>query len=158
MKDLAIIQTAKTMSQAIAPVFLIAGVASMINVMATRYNRIIDRTRSLLREVANNQNQGRNPNPQELHELRILYSRAKLMRLTIIFAIFSVFAVSATVFLLFANMMFGVHFPLAPEIFFIASLTLLLVSLLLFIEDFVMSLKTIKHEMKRILKRDITLP
>jgi hypothetical protein len=58
---------------AIAPVFLLTGVATKIGVLMNRLARIIDRTRVLRDELR------KGPNPECHEELNVLYQRWKLI-------------------------------------------------------------------------------
>jgi hypothetical protein len=139
--------TASVMQSAIAPVFLISAVAVLVTCMAQRYGRVIDRTRSLLREGDRIFGHHR-PKEHINLEIRSLYRRAKLLRTTIILASLSIFFVVLAIFFLFLGLMFQQGIPYAPEITFILSLVVLLISTGLFIEDFAISLQSIKYDIK----------
>ncbi len=136
---------ANVMQSAIAPAFLISAVSVIVSCMAQRYGRVIDRIRSLLREGDMLFGE-RRPREHINKEIRSLYKRARLLRTTIILASFSIFFVVLAIFLLFLDLMFQTSLPHGPEVSFIASLIVLLVSLGLFIEDFLISLEFIKYD------------
>jgi len=146
-------ETAKVMQIAIAPVFLISGVGVVLGSMTTRYGRVIDRVRAVLREAT--ANKVTDLDDPIIEELRGLYTRAKLVRTAIIFASGSIFCAALTIFFLFAKMMFRWDVPWAPEALFVLSLLFLTVSIALFIEDFALSLKVLKLEVTSRLKKDI---
>ena len=133
------------LSDALAPVFLIAGVSSLIGTMSGRYGRVIDRIRTLLRD-------GDKLYPgQQIHlgvELSALYRRAKLLRYTLVLSVVSVFSVSATVFCLFFELSFGYTTSFLAEGFFVVAMLFLMISLGLFMQDFLISLGSIKHDIK----------
>src|SRR4051812_43744533 len=82
---------------AIAPVFLLTGVATMLTVLTNRLGRTIDRTRVLedrLRE---------GPNPDYFEELTVLYHRWKLIN----YAITSSTACALLVCLVIATLFLG---------------------------------------------------
>lgn len=139
--------TANVMQAAIAPVFLISAVAVILSCMMLRYGRVIDRTRSLLREGDLLFGQKR-PSEHTHQEIRSLYRRARILRTTIVLASLSIFFVVLAIFFLFIDLMFQQGLPHAPEISFLFSLIVLLVSMGLFIEDFVISLDTLKEDIK----------
>lgn len=155
-----VVEVTHAMSVAIAPVFLISGVGVLLGSMATRYGRVIDRARFVLREAAlhnSQENAARDPMriEREITELRQLYRRAQLLRATIIFAAASIFCISLTVVLIFANYFFNLPLPSAVAALFLASLVFLILSVGLFIDDFAVSLNGLKYEMKTRMKRDI---
>jgi voltage-gated potassium channel Kch len=139
-------ELAKLMSASIAPVFLITGVGGILSTMVLRYGRVIDRIRTLLRD-------GPKLYRKEIgadhlnRELRSLYKRARLLRLSIILGVTSIFAVSITIAALFFSLTYGVEALYIPQFFFVLSLVLLMVGLALFIQDFAMSLACIEHDM-----------
>ncbi len=79
-------ELAKLMSASIAPVFLITGIGGILSTMALRYGRVIDRIRTLLRD-------GPKLYRKEIgtdhlnRELRSLYKRARLLRMSIILGV-----------------------------------------------------------------------
>jgi hypothetical protein len=139
-------ELAKLMSASIAPVFLITGIGGILSIMVLRYGRVIDRIRTLLRD-------GPKLYRKEIgtdhlnRELRSLYKRARLLRLSIIFGVASIFSISITIFVLFFSMSYGFGSLYIPQFFFILGLLLLMLGLALFIQDFAMSLACIEHDM-----------
>jgi hypothetical protein len=139
-------ELAKLMSASIAPVFLITGIGGILSTMALRYGRVIDRIRTLLRD-------GPKLYRKEIgvdhlnRELRSLYKRARLLRTSIILGVVSIFSISITIFVLFFSLAYGIEALYVPQFFFILALILLMIGLALFIQDFVMSLACIEHDM-----------
>ncbi len=154
MSDPSIAESARTMSVVLAPVFLISGVAVVLSAMITRYGRVIDRVRAVLREAIINVNRNATTDPT-IQELRQLYRRAKLLRSAIICASASIFCVSITVFLLFASLILELRILWAPEVLFIISLSFLILAMGLFIEDFAISLRILKLEVNSRLQHDV---
>ncbi|HYX37398.1 MAG TPA: DUF2721 domain-containing protein [Oligoflexus sp.] len=139
-------ELAKLMSASIAPVFLITGIGGILSTMALRYGRVIDRIRTLLRD-------GPKLYRKEIgtdhlnRELRSLYKRARLLRMSIILGVASIFSISITITVLFFSLTYGFAALYIPQFFFILSLGLLMVGLAAFIQDFAMSLACIEHDM-----------
>lgn len=140
-------EIAQIMSASVAPVFLITGVAAILSIMALRYGRVIDRIRTLLREGPRLYQKEVGIEHLE-KELKTLYKRARILRLTIIFEIISVFHISLTIFTLFSSLAFGFDLVIGPLVFFIAGLIFLLLGLAFFIQDFALSLACIQHDLK----------
>lgn len=143
----------RAMSTAIAPVFLVTGVGALLTAMAMRYGRVIDRAREVLREAAASPQDEARRNRVDT-ELRRLYRRARILRLTIILAATSIFCVSVTILMLFASITLEIKLPLAVSLLFTASLIFLIAALAFFIEDFAISLGGLKFEITSRLKRD----
>ncbi len=139
-------EVARIVSSSIAPVFLITGIAAVLSIMTLRYGRVIDRIRTLLRD-------GPKLYRKEIgtdhltKELLSLYERAKRLRLTIILEVASICCISVSIMVLFLGLSFGIENPYAAIFFFMQSLGILIVGLLQFIRDFVMSLECIEHDM-----------
>lgn len=140
-------ELARLMSSAIAPVFLITGIGSILSIMALRYGRVIDRIRLLLRD-----------GPKLYHkeighehlasELRSLYRRARTLRMAIILAVISIVSIFVTIACLFFSMTFDYNMLYVPQFFFILALMLLMAGLAMFIQDFAMSLYRIELDME----------
>ncbi len=142
-------ELAKMMSSSVAPVFLIAGIAGVLSIMSLRYGRVIDRIRTLLREGPKLYKREISKSDEHLSkELHSLYKRAKLLRMTIILEVISIFCVTITILTLFASLSLGLDFRMVPIVFFMGALFFLIVGLILFIQDFALSLACIKHDMK----------
>jgi hypothetical protein len=143
----------KSMSTALAPSFLISGVGVLLGSMNVRYGRVIDRTRHVLAEA---QKRTDSPRPAEIDtELRTLYGRARILRLTITLAVGSIFSLAVSIFLIFTNIVWNVSLPYALPSVFMVGLIFLIVSLGFLIQDFVTSLSALKLEMRVALGRDV---
>jgi hypothetical protein len=140
-------EIAKMMSASVAPVFLITGIAGILSIIVVRYGRVIDRIRTLLREGPRLYQTEVGADHLE-QELRSLYGRARRLRRTIILEITAAFLVVLTIFSIFFSLSFEVNVYYAPMVFFIMSLTFLLLGLVLLIRDFAASLICIEHDMK----------
>lgn len=139
-------ELAKVLSTSVAPVFLITGIAAVLSIMSLRYGRVIDRIRTLLRDGPKlyQKDVGADHLSQEL---RALYKRARLLRLTIILEIIAIFFVALTIFAVFFSLTFDFQLVYPSLGMFIASFVFLLIGLALFISDFAISLSSIKHDM-----------
>ncbi len=140
-------ETVRAMASVLAPVFLITGVAAVLNTMTTRYGRVIDRVRVVLRESQTQRGDERLAKHHEW-EIRSLFSRARLLRAIIIMAASSIFCVSMTMFLLFAGTMANAPVGKAPVVFFVASIVALIIAMALFIQDLALSLRTLKADIR----------
>jgi hypothetical protein len=138
---------AKLMATSIAPVFLITGIAAILNTMSLRYGRVIDRIRILLREGPRLYH--KEIGAEYMHrELRALYQRARLLRLSIILEGIAVFGISMTIVVLFASLSLDFSTYYIPQFFFVLSLVLLMAGVALFVQDFAVSLACIELDMQ----------
>lgn len=141
----------KALSVALAPVFLITGVAGLLGSMNVRFGRVIDRTRFVLREAK----QGGVAIKELDAELKVLYRRAKMVRTTVILAATSIFAIAVCVFVIFTTIVLDITLPYVVPAIFTIGLVFLIASLALFIEDFAISLKALKLEIRNATGRDV---
>lgn len=143
------------LATAIAPVTLVSGITFLTSVMANRYGRCIDRIRSLLQEVK------QVPNPSSdrddlVTQINILYARTRALRTTMSIAGTSIFCVVLTVAGSFSNLL--LHFPSASVIatFFLIALIFLVIAVMGFVHDLIVSLRAVKVEIKSALEGEIT--
>lgn len=126
---------------AVGPVVLISGIGLLILSMTNRLGRVIDRGRSLARELPEL--------PEQLHnqvkaQLVILAHRASLLRNAIIFATLSVLLAAVLVIVLFVVAAFQVEHVWLILFLFSGSMGSLIVSLILFLMDINQSLIAFK--------------
>lgn len=139
-------EIARIMSTSVAPVFLITGIAGILSIMSLRYGRVVDRIRTLLRDgpkLYQREISGDHLN----RELKMLYKRARLLRVTIIIEVAAIFCISATILAIFFSMTLGFDVYYAPQSFFTMALVFVMVGLGLFIRDYAMSLVCIEEDM-----------
>ena len=123
---------APVIQAAVAPVFLLAGVAATLNVLATRIGRIIDRARIMedrlqaaTAEIAN-----------DLHaRLRVLSRRATLINRAIALSVLSALLVSLVVAALFVSALLRIDLALPIAIAFVIALLSLAAALLHFLRE-----------------------
>ncbi len=126
----AISSIAQTIQLAIAPVFLLAGIGAILNVLAGRLARVVDRSRVL--EELHAASEG------EIHhryvvELRIVDRRMRLANAAIALMVASAIVVCLLVALLFVTQLAGLAFRVAVAIAFVLSMALLIAGLVLFL-------------------------
>ncbi|MBU2469254.1 MAG: DUF2721 domain-containing protein, partial [Proteobacteria bacterium] len=80
------------------------------------------------------------------HEISILYRRCHLLRLSVIFATLSIFAVSLIILAFFATYAFGLWVPNLVEVLFTSSLICLVISLGFFLADVHQALSSLRIE------------
>jgi len=133
-----------TLQLSTGPVILISGIGLLLLGMTNRYGRTIDRTRELAGACRGVMAPDRE---RVTAQLRILMSRARLLRAAIATACTSVLCAALLVIMLFVGAVLGlaVTAPVAAGLF-IACLTALIASLALYIGDVNQSLKALKLE------------
>lgn len=133
-----------TLQLSIGPVILISGVGLILLSMTNRFGRVIDRFRILARDLTAATDADRAP---ILAQLKILSTRARLVRAAIELAGFSVLVAALLVISLFLGALLQLHVAPAIVTLFIVCMFSLIFSLLLFISDINLSLRALWLEM-----------
>jgi len=139
----------KILQASIAPVVLISGVALILLSMTNRLGRSTDRIRLLCSELKSDVKQDI---PFFKRQIDILYQRCQFLQMAIVLSIISIVCVSVIIFVLFSIYIFHINFIGLVEFLFVAGLTTLIVSLLLFLQDVRFALRSLKIEIERTLK------
>lgn len=125
----------------VAPVFLLTAVAGMINAVATRLARIVDRARML--ETVAYGPQNREAEARALQELQLLRKRGWLVTLSIGFLTLCGFLIGTTVLFLFLGETTGFSGQSWALGSFMTGLLVFLIALLLFFVETVMATRTL---------------
>ena len=139
-----------TLQLAIGPVILISGIGLLLLGMTNRYGRTIDRTREMARICRDATAPDR---ARVTAQLRILMSRARLLRAAIATACTSVLLAALLVIVLFVGAVLGLAVT-APVVggLFIACMTGLIASLVLYLGDVNRSLGALMLEIETALQ------
>lgn len=129
---------------AIGPVILISGVGLLLLSMTNRFSRIIDRARNLL---AVSETQAGPLRQKTLAQIDILWSQAKLIRLSILFAAVSLLCAALLIIMLFITALFGIEDAWLLSGIFVVCMGSLIASLIVFITDINRSLSAFKVEL-----------
>jgi hypothetical protein len=116
---------------------LVSGIGLLILTMTNRLGRVIDRGRSLVRELPEVPDHHRG---RVTAQLGILTRRAELLRLAIIYATISVLLAAVLVIALFLTAAFQLEDVWLIGLLFIGALCALIISLAVFIQDLNQSL------------------
>jgi len=125
----------------IAPVALISGVGLILLSMTNRLARTIDRARDLSEELR--RTDGERQRPFRV-QIRILYKRYEMLRLSITLASVSILFASVIVLCLFAMYSFHARFHGLVVAMWALGAASLVASLILFIHDVTLSLRALK--------------
>ncbi len=132
----------------ITPVILISGLGALVISMTNRMGRIVDRTRSL----SGLARQAKDDERKHLEiQLRILFRRAKLMRLAMTLIASSMFVSGLLIMLIFLSALSGIQMAAAILTVFLVSVVLMLGGLAAFVSDIWVSLYALNAEVQRAL-------
>ncbi|HEX8621564.1 MAG TPA: DUF2721 domain-containing protein, partial [Allosphingosinicella sp.] len=127
-------------------VFLLAGIAGILNVLASRLARIVDRGRSLERDFASF-DEGTRERASE--ELLIIIRRMRIVNLAITACTASALFVCLVVAILFVADLAEIPFARPIAVLFIVAMTLLVVGLTLFLAEIRLAARfvSIRHDL-----------
>lgn len=133
---------------AITPVILITGLGSLMLTMTNRLGRIVDRTRILAGQAQAAKDDAR---AHVEAQLRILYKRAKFVRLAVIFNTLSMFTSGLLVVVIFVSALAGVEAGPMILALFMGAIGFLLTALGYFLSDINLTLKALGLEVEKAL-------
>jgi hypothetical protein len=131
---------------AIAPVFLLAGIAGILNVLAQRLSRVVDRGRGLERDFASFDESTRE---RASEEVLIIIRRMRIVNLAITACTASALFVCLVVAILFVADLAQIPFARPIAVLFILAMTLLIVGLSLFLAEIRLAARfvSIRHDL-----------
>jgi hypothetical protein len=132
---------------ATGPVILISGIGLLLLTMTNRLGRTIDRARQLCRELPGASGEQRG---QTLTQVTIIYRRARVIRLSIALAGFSVLLVSALIIILFVGALLDWQAGEFIVLVFIVGMASLFGSLVAFLYDINLSLHALRLELRSV--------
>lgn len=141
-----LIQFVTVLQTAIGPALLISGVGLLLLTLVNRLNHVTDRTRSLADQM--NRHPG-DASPGKTEQLAILWQRAQVIRLSIVFASISALFAALLIVTLFLSTLFGIEDSWFIGLLFVIAMTALISALLCFIADVNRSLRALKLELER---------
>jgi len=127
---------------AVAPVFLLTAIATLINAMNGRLGRIVDRRRVVLEQL---HQPAADDRADAEAELRMLARRARLVYLSILFAVLSALLVCLVVAGAFIGAMVSAKLAHAVAGLFVAAMLAMIVSLSVFLREIYLAVTTGTH-------------
>lgn len=139
---------AQTIALSLSPVFMLAGIGALLNVLAGRLSRVVDRVRAL------EQLHPRSTGPEHdryVWELRLLDRRISIINASLFLAVSSAVMTCAVVATLFIASLGEFHLATVVAVSFILAMLLLIASLVSFMIEVRVSLRAI-HVRKELLR------
>lgn len=123
---------------AVAPVFLLSGIGSILTVLTNRLARVIDRSRILDEKLANGA-----ADAEAIHaELATLAQRAKFIGRAITLCTLTAIEICMVIVILFLDAFVAVHFSIPVAILFIAAMFTFILGLLMFLREIMVATAT----------------
>ena len=126
---------------AIAPVFLISGVATLLSVLANRLGRIVDRARALEAQL-DILDEAKKPRAWE--ELLRLSTRARLVNFAITFATICALLTCITIQTLFLGTFLPINLSKLITVLFIAAMVALFLALMAFLREAITATRALR--------------
>ena len=136
----------------IAPVFLLAGIGAILNVMTQRLARVIDRARSV--EAALEAGEGAAATARHRRELAALSRRMTLVNAAITFCTAAALAVCAVVALLFFGELLSLHAGAAIAVLFVAAMAMLMAGLACLLIEISVAMTTVRIRTELMMEAD----
>ncbi|MBA3677354.1 MAG: DUF2721 domain-containing protein [Sphingosinicella sp.] len=133
----------------IAPVFLLAGIAGILNVLAARLARIVDRARNLESDVPT---ADALVQEAELKELVILDRRMTMAHWAIGLCTFAALLVCLVVMLMFVAVISALQFAVPVSLLFIAAMASVTLGLMLFLAEVTIATRWVRVSEQFVLK------
>ncbi len=133
----AVTTIAQTIQLSVSPVFLLAGLGAMLNVIAGRLGRVVDRARAL--EALHPRSTGPE-HDRHVWELRLLDRRMAVINAALFLCVASAILICCVVALLFVAELINLHIGSVLAVMFIIAMLLLIVGLVMFMIEVRLSL------------------
>jgi ABC-type transport system involved in cytochrome bd biosynthesis fused ATPase/permease subunit len=132
---------AQTIQLSLSPVFMLAGIGALLNVLAGRLSRVVDRSRAL--EALHPRSSGPE-HDRHVAELRLLDRRMSNINRALFLAVSSAVMTCLVVATLFVAVLATLHMGQFIAVSFILAMLLLIASLILFMVEVRMSIRAIQ--------------
>jgi hypothetical protein len=134
---------------AVAPVFLLTGIAGVLGVMTNRLSRVVDRTRVLEAQILEN------PLMYDTlrRELKTLFKRAVLVSRSITLCTITALLVCAVVALLFVGDFVGFSVRMPVALLFVLAMVAFFAGLVHFLREIMLATSSIELSAQRVLQR-----
>ncbi|MBE0366684.1 DUF2721 domain-containing protein [Pseudoalteromonas sp. MMG013] len=140
-----ILTMAKVIQTAVAPVFLITGIAATLGVLSNRLARITDRARLLDRKVNSSQDDALKASL--CTEMRALLKRSRCIHIAFSMSVLSALLVCAVVMLLFTSHLYKIPVGITLSSCFIAAMMLLMGAFLALLAEVFLATRSMRRGM-----------
>ena len=141
---------AQTIQLSLSPVFMLAGIGALLNVLAGRLSRVVDRARAL--EHLHPRSTGRE-HDRHVWELRLLDRRISIINMSLLLGVSSAVMTCIVVALLFVAELAHLHFGTLVALCFILAMLLLISALVSFMIEVRASVRAVRIRAE-LLERD----
>ena len=150
MNDADAADIAHIIQLAVAPVFLLAAIGGMINVVAARLARVVDRMRMLERDVPTADATTR---ASEIAELAVVARRMTLCHFSIALCVIAALLICLVVMILFIANLVAMSFAASVSLLFVLAMLSLTAGLLLFLTEITIATRQVRVSEEFVAKR-----
>ena len=149
MDNIPVHEISQVIQLAVAPVFLLAGIAGFLTVLSHRLSRVVDRTRTVDRSI----HVARTSEHQELLriEANLLKQRACVINWAIRLAVGSALTVCLVIMSLFVGDFINFKLDAFIAYLFVAAMILIILSLLLLLVEVSISTRNLQHGIEHLI-------
>ncbi|MFY8301093.1 DUF2721 domain-containing protein [Pseudoalteromonas sp. SS15] len=140
-----ILTIAKVIQTAVAPVFLITGIAATLGVLSNRLARITDRARLLDRKLNNNQDDSLASSLTQ--EMRALLKRSRCIHIAFSMSVLSALLVCAVVMMMFISHLYTMPLSVTISSCFIGAMILLIGAFLALLAEVFLATRSMRRGM-----------
>ncbi len=140
-----ILTMAKVIQTAVAPVFLITGIAATLGVLSNRLARITDRARTLERKLKKSADEDFNHSLRT--ELRALWKRSRCIHIAFSLSILSALLVCCVVMLLFISHIQSINLGTTIAICFVVAMLLLICAFFALLAEIYLATRSMRRGM-----------
>jgi hypothetical protein len=138
---LQVVDIAHAIQLALAPVFLLSGIAAFLGVLTSRLARLVDRARNLEREVR----EATAPDPAHAREqLSVMARRSRFINAAITLATISGLLIAMVVALLFSGTFVPINLAAYVAVLFVVSMTALVGAFLSFLLEVRIAIRSLR--------------
>ncbi|MFK7794286.1 MAG: DUF2721 domain-containing protein [Gammaproteobacteria bacterium] len=149
MEKVPVVEIAQVITLAVAPVFLLAGIAGFLTILSHRLSRVVDRTRYVNRFIRNVESK-EHKKPLEL-EMCLLARRTRVINWALRFSVCGALAICLVVMCLFVGEFVLINLGSFIAWLFISAMALVIMSLLLLLYEVNISTNNLQNNIEHLL-------
>lgn len=149
MEQVPVVEIAQVITLAVAPVFLLAGIAGFLTILSHRLSRVVDRTRYVNRFIRDVKSEG-HKKPLEL-EMCLLAKRTRVINWALRFSVCGALAICLVVMCLFVGEFVLINLGSFIAWLFISAMALVIMSLLLLLYEVNISTSNLQNNIEHLL-------
>lgn len=149
MKQIPVAEVSHVITLAVAPVFLLAGIAGFLTILSHRLSRVVDRTRYVNRFIHDVKSEDHKM-PLEL-EMSLLAKRTQVINWALRFSVCGALAICLVIMCLFVSEFVLINLGSLISWLFISAMVFVIISLLLILVEVNISTRNLRNNIEHLL-------